>query len=386
VEHHPELPLWLALRRAGLGSTNFALLLARFGTIEEAWSASPEALAGAGLDPQYVRAAGKARATFDGDREIELMAKHGARALTWLDERYPQVLREIPQSPPVVFVRGTQGPDFEQAVAVVGTRHVTPYGRQATEHFCSVLANAGVAIISGLARGVDAIAHRVALENGAPTVAVLAGGIDQVYPRENSGLAERIVEQGCLVSEYPVGIPARRDYFPRRNRILSGLAKASLLVEAGEGSGALHTANWAFEQGRDVFCIPGSIFSRQSAGTNQLIRENTAKLVATPEQLCEELNLAAANVPPMPVGPPEAQQALFERKPKSAAPEAPAPRPAAALADDHPLLKWLVSGPLHIDEIARQAGLPIAQVSGALQILELEGRVRSAGPMTYARA
>ncbi len=386
MEHHPELPLWLALRRAGLGSTNFALLRARFGAIDEAWRASPEALAGAGLDPQYVRAVAKARSTFDGDRELDLMAKHGARALTWLDERYPQVLREIPQSPPVVFVRGTQGPDFEQAVAVVGTRHVTPYGRQATEHFCAVLANAGVAIISGLARGVDAIAHRVALENGAPTVAVLAGGIDQVYPRENAGLAERIVEQGCLVSEYPVGIPARRDYFPRRNRILSGLAKASLLVEAGEGSGALHTANWAFEQGRDVFCIPGSIFSRQSAGTNQLIRENTAKLVATPEQLCEELNLAAANVPPMPVGPPEAQQVLFERKAKSPPPEAPAPRASSAPADDHPLLKWLASGPLHIDEIARQAGLPIAQVSGALQILELEGRVRSAGPMTYARA
>lgn len=134
--------------------------------------------------------------------------------------------------------------------------------------------------------------HRVALEKGAPTVAVLAGGIDQVYPRENAGLADRILEHGCLVSEYPVGIPARPDYFPRRNRILSGLAKATLVVEAGDGSGALHTANWAFEQDRDVFAVPGSVFSRQSEGTNQLIRENTAKLVATPTQLLEELNMA----------------------------------------------------------------------------------------------
>lgn len=379
MEQHPELTYWLALRRAGLGATNFALLLARFKTIEAAWNAPTDAIGKAGLDPQYVRAFAKARTAYDGERELELMEKHGAHALTWLDESYPSSLRNIPQSPPVIFIRGNAGPQFEQAVAVVGTRHVTPYGRQAAEHFCMVLAQSGVAIISGLARGVDAIAHRVALENGAPTVAVLAGGIDQVYPRENAGLAERIVENGCLVSEYPVGIPARRDYFPRRNRILSGLAKAALLVEAGEGSGALHTANWAFEQGRDVFAIPGSIFSRQSQGTNQLIRENTAKLVATPEQLCQELNLISngvqapmrfENSQPMPLKP-TAPPAATERRPIA--------------RDDHPLLRWLDSGPLHIDELARNAGLPIAEVSGALQILELEGRVQSPGPMTYAR-
>lgn len=381
VEQHPELPYWLALRRAGLGSTNFALLLARFGSIEAAWGASAELLASAGLEAQYLRAVAKAKQAYDGERELALMAKHGAHALTWLDEAYPASLRDIPQSPPVIFVRGAPGPQFEQAVAVVGTRHVTPYGRQAAEHFCSVLAQSGVAIVSGLARGVDAIAHRVALENGAPTVAVLAGGIDQVYPRENAGLAERIVENGCLVSEYPVGIPARRDYFPRRNRILSGLARAALLVEAGEGSGALHTANWAFEQGRDVFAIPGSIFSRQSYGTNQLIRENTAKLVATPEQLCQELNLIATGAPSTVAMPMEAQPVLFERRPAGE----PKPKPAPSTID-HPLLRWLAQGPLHIDEIARNAGLPIAEVSGALQILELEGRVRPAGPMTYAIA
>lgn len=380
MEPNPELPYWLALRRAGLGSTNFALLLATFKTVEAAWAASTEALAAAGIDRQYVRAVAKARSTFDPDAELSLMERHGARALTWLDDAFPKSLRDIPQSPPVLFVRGNAGPEFEQAVAVVGTRHVTPYGRQAAEQFCSVLATSGVAIISGLARGVDAIAHRVAIENGAPTVAVLAGGIDQVYPRENAGLAERIVENGCLVSEYPVGIPARRDYFPRRNRILSGLASATLLVEAGEGSGALHTANWAFEQGRDVFAIPGSIFSRQSQGTNQLIRENTAKLVATPEQLCQELNLRSSGAQP-PIRFEAPQPALFER------PEAPpAPKPATRAADSHPLIRLLADGPLHIDEIARAAGQPIAEVSAALQILELEGRVRSAGPMTYASA
>lgn len=372
----PELPYWLALRRAGLGSTNFSLLLARFGTVEAAWGATADSLRNAGVEPQYLAAVTKARASFDPERELGLMAKHDARAYTWLDESYPEALKHIPQSPPVIFVRGKLGPAFEQAVAVVGTRHVTPYGRQAAEYFCAALAQAGVAIISGLARGVDAIAHRVALEGGVPTVAVLAGGIDQVYPRENAGLADRILEQGCLVSEYPVGIPARRDYFPRRNRILSGLARATLLVEAGDGSGALHTANWAFEQGRDVFAIPGSIFSKQSAATNQLIRENTARLVATPEQLCEELNLLSAGA-----------QLSFER-PASGAPTAAAPAPARKPipADAPPLLRSLREDPRHVDEIARESGLPVAEVSSTLQIMELNGLVRQTGPMMYSRA
>jgi DNA processing protein len=365
-----ELPYWLALRRAGLGSVNFSLLLARFGSIEQAWEASPEALGGAGLEAQYLAAMKKARASFDPNRELQLLEQHQARAYTWLDADYPLSLKEIPQSPPVVFVRGTVGPQFDQAVAVVGTRHVTPYGRQAAEHFCAALALAGVAIVSGLARGVDAIAHRVALENGAPTVAVLAGGIDQIFPRENAGLADRILEHGCLVSEYPVGIPARRDYFPRRNRILSGLARATLIVEAGEGSGALHTANWAFEQGRDVFAIPGSIFSRQSYATNQLIRENTAKLVATPEQLCEELNLISAG-----------GQMSFDRAPAPPRPALREPSP-----DDPPLLRLLREDAQHVDEIARASGLPVAEVSSTLQIMELTGLVRQAGPMMYAKA
>ncbi len=361
--------MWLALRRVGLGSTNFALLLKTFGNVEEAWGATSEAIGRAGLDPQFVRAFQKARTGYDPDGELAALEKHRVRAYTWLDEDFPASLREIPQSPPVVFTRGSMGPQFEQAVAVVGTRKVTPYGRQATEHFCEALARAGVAIISGLARGVDAIAHRVALEGGAPTVAVLAGGIDRVFPPENQGLAERIVTHGCLVSEYPVGIPPRPDYFPRRNRILSGLAKATLVVEAGQGSGALHTANWAFEQRRDVFAIPGTVFSRQSEGTNQLIRESTAKLVATPGQLLEELNLSSANGQ-MPLVPNGAA--------KKAAPRAP------ASPDEGKILHWLQEGPAHVDEIVRASGLPVSFVSSTLQLLELKGLVRQEMPLVYA--
>lgn len=374
MDERDELPYWLALRRSGLGSTNFSLLVTGFGSIAAAWEASSGALAAAGLDPQYVRGFLKARANFDADRELDLLQQFGVRALTWLDPSYPPSLVDIPQSPPVIFVRGAMGPSFEQAVAVVGTRRVTPYGRQACEHFCTALALAGVAIISGLARGVDSIAHRVALENGAPTVAVLAGGIDTVYPRENQGLAERILEHGALVSEYPVGIPARPDYFPRRNRILSGLARATLIVEAGEGSGALHTANWAFEQHREVFAIPGSIFSKQSAGTNQLIRESTAKLVATPEQLCEELNLISAGQ--------QVPMRLNERVSLDIEPAARAER-SPAVAN---LLAALSQSPLHVDDLARTLARPISEVSGALTMLELEGAIVQDGPMKYRKA
>jgi DNA processing protein len=366
-----ELPYWLALRRAGLGSTNFALLLAHFGSVGVAWSAPLEELTRAGIDRQYVRAVNKARTSFDGEREMALVEKHGLRVYTWLDADYPASLREIEQAPPVLFVSGEVGPELDPAVAVVGTRHVTPYGRQATEAFAGALARAGVAIISGLARGVDAIAHRAALEGGAPTVAVLAGGIDTVYPRENEGLAARIREHGCLVSEYPPGIPPRPDYFPRRNRILSGLAKATLVVEAGQGSGALHTANWAFSQGRDVFAVPGSIFSKQSEGTNQLIRENTARLVTTPEQLCEELNLLSVARP----------LRLMEQPPEEAPTRAPATTPAA----EDGILRWLGEGPRHIDDIARAEGKPVHEVSGALQLLVLEGLVSETGPMMFTR-
>lgn len=371
---HPDLGCWLALRRAGLGSTNFSLLLARFGDIRAAWDAPSAEIAAAGLDKQFVRAVEKARSTIDTDAELAALEKHGIRALTWLDADYPALLREIPQSPPVLFLRGAAGPEFPQPVAVVGTRGVTPYGRMVTELFCSAMATAGVAIISGLARGVDAIAHRVALENDSPTVAVLAGGLDKVFPLENEGLAKRIQVTGCLVSEYPPGIPARPDYFPRRNRILSGLSRAVLIVEAGEGSGALHTANWAFEQQRDVYAVPGPITSRQSLGTNQLIRENTAKLVATPEQLLEELNLLGAG----------GQYRLVREQRETSAPSA--SPPPEATPDEAAILVHLDSNTLHVDELARASSLPVAAVSATLQMMELKGLVRQEGPLRYRKA
>lgn len=372
-----ERAQWIALRRAGLGSESFRSLIAFFGSIGEAWEAPAGAAREAGLRPQYVRGFERARREFAPEKELEALDEHGVQTLTWEDEAYPSLLEEIPQSPPVLFVRGSTGPQFEQSLAVVGTRRVTAYGREVCEQFCGAVARAGVAIVSGLARGIDSIAHRVAVDEGTPTVAVLAGGIDGIYPRENAGLAERVMAHGCVISEYPPGVKTRSDYFPRRNRIISGLARATLVIEAGVTSGALHTAHHALEQNREVLAAPGSVFSQQSAGTNRLIRESGAKLVGSAEELCEELNLLSLGT----------QLALGSAQ--AAGGEAVAQEPAAAAVATSPeegqVLHWLEEGPLHVDEVARRAEMPIHEVTGALLTLELRGLVRQQEPLTYLR-
>ncbi len=367
-----ERAQWVALRRAGLGSESFRNLIARFGSVAEAWEAPAGEARAAGLRPQYARKFEQARREFAPERELETIERNGMRMLTWEDEAYPSLLQEIPQSPPVLFARGSEGPQFEQALAVVGTRRATPYGREVCEQYCGAVARAGVAIVSGLALGIDAIAHRVAVDEGTPTVAVLAGGLDRVFPRENAGLAERVMAHGCVVSEYPPGVQPRPDYFPRRNRIISGLARATLVIEAGAASGALHTANHALEQNREVFAMPGSVFSQQSAGTNSLIRESGAKLVGSVEELCEELNLLS----------------LAAQTPKRE--EQPAEAPDSAGAEDaseeeQKVLRGLEEGPLHVDELARRTELPVQAVTGALLTLELRDLVRQQEPLTYLR-
>ena len=405
-----ERARWIALRRAGLGSESFRNLIAHFGGIAEAWDAPDGEAKRAGLRTQYVRAFERARRTFDPEGETAALTEHGVRVITWEDAEYPDLLKEIPSSPPVLFARGSAEPRFAQALAVVGTRDATPYGRDACEQLCGAAARAGVAIVSGLARGIDAIAHRAALDAGAPTAAVLGGGIDAIYPRENLGLAERIMANGCLLSEYPVGVKARPDHFPRRNRIISGLAQATLVVEAGRSSGALLTADHALEQNREVLAVPGGIFAKSSEGVNRRIRESGAKLVGSVEDLLEELNLlsvgAQPSLPSLPETPPPAPSApptSIPREaaarprdaasaPREAAPEAPV-APAAAPPESAPpdgdegrVLRCLERGPLHVDEVARMAELPIHVVTRALLTLELGGLVRQQEPMTYRRA
>jgi DNA processing protein len=223
------------------------------------------------------------------------------------------------------------------------------------------LARAGVTIVSGLARGIDATAHKTALAAGGRTIAVLAHGIDQVYPPQHRGLAEDIARQGAVVSDYPLGVPPEAANFPPRNRIISALAQAVLVVEAGEQSGALITVKFALAQGRDVFAVPGPIFAMQSAGTNALIQAG-AKLVRTAEDVLDELDPERIALP-SPV-----QAELLPADPVEAA-----------------LLRVLSREPQHVDDLARAAGLGAAQVASALVLLELAGRVRGVGGMCYVR-
>jgi len=244
---------------------------------------------------------------------------------------------------------------------LVGTRKATSYGREAARALAGDLARAGVTIVSGLAKGIDTQAHRAALEAGGRTLAVLGSGVDIIYPYENLKLAQEVVAHGALISEYALGAPPEASNFPPRNRIISGLSRGVIVVEAGEQSGALITADFAADQGRDVFAVPGSIFQRGSLGTNRLIRDGAAPVLSANDVL-EALNLTsvAQHVEAQMLLPTDATEAL--------------------------LFEHVGEEAMHVDEIGRAADLPIATVSSTLAVMELKGLVRSVGGMNYVRA
>ena len=292
------------------------------------------------------------------DQVWERIQSVGAQVLTWDDEAYPRLLKEIDQPPPVLYIRGSLIPEDDWSVAIVGTRRVTAYGRQVAEEVATTLAHNGVTVISGLARGVDSIAHQSAISAGGRTLAVLGNGVDVIYPPENRNLAAQIMEHGALVSDYPLGTQPDGINFPPRNRIISGLSKAVIIVEAGSTSGALITATFAAEQGRDVFAVPGNINAPQSQGTNRLIRDGAQPLL-DPQDVLEALNLTmitehrAARVV-LPTDPIEAR-----------------------------LYQMLSQQPRHVDEIRSEANMPIETVSATLAMMELKGMVRQVGGMNY---
>jgi DNA processing protein len=356
-----ERDYWLALTRVvGIGPAHFQRLIAYFGSAERAWRAEGPTLVAAGLDGRAAQALLALRGELDPAAEEPPLAARGIAALTLDDADYPACLRTIGDVPPVLFVRGALTLADEWAVAIVGTRRASPYGRQAAEYLATGLAQAGVTVVSGLARGIDACAHRAALAAGGRTLAVLGHGLDTVYPAEHARLAGEIVEQGALVSEFPLGTRPDAPNFPRRNRILAGLARATVVVEAAEKSGALITVRYALEQGRDVFAVPGSIFSPGSKGTNALIKEG-ATPVTDPRDLLEDLHLSL-------VVEKQAVRASLPVDPTEAA-----------------LLEHLTAEPLHVDAISRATGLPAATVSGTLVLMELKGLVRQTGPLNYVR-
>ena len=345
----------------GIGRVRFGQLENHFGSLENAWNATSADLKQSGLDSNSVNAIASRRPKISLEAEMEKLERHAVKVLICHDPDYPSRLREIYDYPPVLYVRGSLLPEDEWYLAVVGTRRATAYGRQVTEEIVADLSRSKIAIVSGLAKGIDSIAHRTALESGGRSIAVLAGGLDTVYPSENTNLARSIIQQGALISEYPLGTRPKPDNFPRRNRIMSGLSLGVLVVEADETSGAMITARLALEQNREVFAIPGSILSPASRGTNHLIQEG-AKLVRNYTDILEELNLMTI----------ARQMELKEVIPSS--------------DTESLLLKQLSTEPAHIDEVCRSSGLPMSTVSSTLAMMELKGLVKQIGTMNYTLA
>lgn len=355
------LGYWIGFNRVrGIGPARLRALLEYFGSIEEAWQAPADALREVGLDRRSLSNLLQARAELDLAGELARTQQAGIHVLTWEDPRYPERLLAISDAPPVLYVRGELCAADDWAVAIVGTRQATMYGKEAARRLAGELAGAGVTVVSGLARGVDAVAHSAALEAGGRTIAVLGSGVDIIYPWDNHKLAAEIVQHGALISEYSLGTQPEAMNFPPRNRIISGLSRGVVVVEAGERSGALITAEFAAEQGRDVMAVPGSIFQRCSQGTNRLIREGARPVLSTADVL-EELDLGAV------VQQAEVRQLL------------PADGTEALLLDQ------LGPEPVHVDEIGRASRLPIATVSATLALMELKGLVRHVGGMNYVR-
>jgi DNA processing protein len=360
----PELQALLTLHLVpGLGPRLTAALLERFGSAARALQSGPEELRQIPhIGNQLAHDLHQALREAEVPAELDLIARHQVRLLILGSPDYPKTLAQIFDPPHLLYVKGSLIQEDAKAVAVVGSRHCTSYGRRMAERLAIGLAHKGYTIISGLARGIDGAAHRGAVKAGGRTLAVLAGGLSKVYPPEHVELAREIEAAGALISEAPMGMEPLAHLFPPRNRLISGLSQGVVIVEAAERSGALITARQAVEQGRAVFAVPGPVDSAASGGTHLLIRQG-AILVRGIEDILEELegvSATAKEIPPSaPPGLDDSQRKLWE------------------------LLK---QQPQHVDDLARQASRPIHEVTSALMMLEMKKAVRRLPGNMYERA
>ncbi|HLI08594.1 MAG TPA: DNA-processing protein DprA [Ktedonobacteraceae bacterium] len=357
-----DLAYWIAFSRVpGIGPKRFRQLLTFFqDDVAAAWNADSAALARAGIDQRTADSFLRQRKSIVPQRELERLEKLRITVITWKDKNYPPLLKAIDYAPPVLYVAGKLTEADQFAIAIVGTRNASQYGRQVTEQFAGELAGHNVTIVSGLALGIDTIAHKAALDAGGRTIAVMACGLDTIYPADNHGLAKRIVEsgQGALITEFPLGVRPESRYFPTRNRIISGLSLGVLITEAPQKSGALITVKFALEQGREVFAVPGNIFSAKSTGVNKIIQEGAHPVMGVADIL-ESLDLFMI---PQQI---EMQAILPDND------------------EERTLLSLLSHEPRHIDELIRESNLPAMTVTSTLTMMELKGMVRQVGSMQF---
>lgn len=342
----------------GLGPMRLKGLLDRFRDPQIAWEANRAELIETGVTVPVADLLLQTRSSFDPQKNLQEITDSGIKILTLFDENYPQLLKQIYDPPVVLYYKG-EADWNRQALAVVGTRKMTGYGRGVTEEFVKGLVAANLTIISGLARGVDTIAHKVAIESQGQTIAVLGGGLNNIYPPENRSLADKIISGfGAVISEFSPNEPSLAGNFPARNRIIAGLSLGVLVTEAAETSGSLITAKEALEQGKDIFATPGPITSELSRGPVSLIRDG-AKAVFEAAEILEELG--------------------FYSQPKINF------VPPSLSAEENKIWEILENQQLHIDDICRNVDLSISQVSAILLKMEIAGLVKNLGGGIYAR-
>jgi len=363
---HPQAKYFHAfnLFNERIGPMRFKKLLGHFGSLEQAWkNGSAQDFILAGLEEDLAQEIAVRRPQMDLEKELAKLAKENIGIVTILDEDYPSRLKEIYDPPQIMYIKGELKQEDEFAIAVVGTRKLSTYGQQVAMRISRELAQAGLTIVSGLALGIDTLAHLAALEQKTRTIAVLGSSIDRfsIFPAQNKSLAEKIAQNGAVLSEYPMGSAALPHHFPTRNRIVSGLSLGTLVVEAPQKSGAMITANSALSQNREVFAVPGSIFSENSAGPNLLIK-NGAKLTICAQDILEELNL---------------QNLTSNIAMAQIAPDNP---------EEESILKILSHDPLPVDLIVQETKMSAAVVNATLSIMEMKGKIKNLGGMQYVLA
>lgn len=378
---------WLTLALIpGVGGTRMVKLLARFGKPCRALEASRAELEEV-IGPSLAQRVAAYREVSAVDEQLARLREYDAWFLTLDDERYPLALAEIYDPPVVLWGRGTLEEADGAAVAMVGTRHASDYGLRVARQLAGDLAARGVTVVSGLAAGIDTVAHEAALDAGGRTIAVLGNGVDVVFPAENASLMHRILQHGCVLSPFPMGTQGFRGNFPVRNRIISGLSMGTLVVEAPPGSGALITARDAAEQGRQVFAVPGPITHRNSRGPHDLIKEG-AKLVETVDDMLVELNLPTVmRQPPkeLPQAAAPEQGDLLASTPPPPKPTPVASKPVANLSPvESNVLASLSPEGSFVDEIALVCRIPVSEALGTLTMLELKGMARQLSGKRFA--
>ncbi len=360
----PEKPYWVAFNHVnGIGAVRIRFLLNQFGTLSEAWKGTPTEFRHCCIPEKTVNAILDFRAKIDPEQLTERILKRNISISISTDADYPRLLKEIDNPPAVLYYVGRLPSAGEKLMAMVGTRMMTAYGQNVAYELARYLAINGVGVVSGIARGIDGIAHKSVVEAGGRTYAVLGSGVDRIYPPEHRDLAKEIIRDGAVISEYAPGTRPDRVNFPQRNRIISGMTSGTIVVEAGEKSGSLITARFAAEQGREVFVVPGNVTAAQSRGANRLIRDG-ARPFYEKEELLEFLQTWQAESP----------EKLS--KPLQAAFSTP---------EDKLILDLIANEPLHLDEIARKSGIPLSKISSSIILLELQGLVTEVSPQTYRK-